>query len=76
MSGDDPAQPAAGPADVPDLPEGLTIAIAPDGTVQIHAQCQPGERPEDCEAKVRFLIEALGVPEEGVETTIDPVPPG
>jgi len=70
--GDAEAPPSgASDDDAPPLPDGITIAIAPDGTVRIHAQCQPGERPEDCEAKVRFLIEALGVPQDGVETTIE-----
>ena len=63
----------AGPPPPPDhaLPDGITIAIDPDGTVRIHAQCQPGERAADCAAKVRFLIDALGVPQDGVETTIE-----
>jgi hypothetical protein len=62
----------------PEIPDGIEIQIGPDGTVRIHAACQPGESPEDCAEKVRFLVEALGLPEDGVETTLRPpdTPPG
>jgi hypothetical protein len=58
-------QPA--PADAEDL----EVSILPDGRVQIHARCRPGEDPSQCELRVKALVEALGVPEEAVVREIE-----
>lgn len=50
--------------------EGLEVEIRPDGIVRIHAQCRPGQDPAECEARVRDLIDALGIPADGVETVV------
>lgn len=51
--------------------EDLEVSILPDGRVQIHARCRPGEDPSQCELRVKALVEALGVPEEAVVREIE-----
>jgi hypothetical protein len=51
--------------------EGIDIDILEDGTVRLHAVCAPGEDPRDCARKVRFLVEALGLPVDKVVTDIE-----
>ncbi len=36
------------------------ITVEDDGTVQLHARCQPGDDEEACAERMRFLVEALG----------------
>lgn len=59
------------PEDAPAGAEDLEVSILPDGRVQIHARCRPGEDPSQCELRVKALVEALGVPEEAVVRKID-----
>ena len=57
----------------PDGPsEELEVSILPDGRVQIHARCRPGEDPSHCELRVQAFVEALGVPLEAVVRKIAP----
>ncbi len=58
----------AQPADL-DL-EGIDIDILENGTVRLHATCQPGQDPRECARKMRFLVEALGIPMESVVTDL------
>ena len=60
-----PQQPSA------DDLEGIDVDILEDGTVRLHAVCRPGEDPRDCARKVRFLVEALGIPIDSVVTDIE-----
>lgn len=55
--------------------EGIDVDILEDGTVRLHAVCRPGEDPRECARKVRFLVEALGIPMEGVVTDIEQAAP-
>jgi len=63
----EPAREAATPAGAEDL----EVSILPDGRVQIHARCRPGEDPSQCELRVKALVEALGVPDEAVVRKIE-----
>jgi hypothetical protein len=66
--------------------EGIDIDILEDGTVRLHTTCQPGQDPRECARRLRFLVEALGIPVDRVVTdlTVDgstraapaPTPPG
>lgn len=58
----------------PEELEGIDVDILEDGTVRLRAVCKPGEDPRDCARKVRFLVEALGIPMEGVVTDIEQAP--
>lgn len=69
MSDGGPSNPSP---DDPTAMEGIDIDILEDGTVRLHATCQPGQNPEECAARVEFLVEALGIPLEGVVTEISP----
>lgn len=75
VPGDGPG--ASASAD-PGLPaaddEAIEIDIAADGTVRIHARCLPGQDPAECAERVRFLVESLGIPQEGVVTEISEEP--
>ncbi len=80
MPSNEEAPADAGAAFIPeDDPEGATpagaedleVSILPDGRVQIHARCRPGEEPSQCELRVKALVEALGVPEEAVVRHIE-----
>ncbi|MGE0709243.1 MAG: hypothetical protein AB7N76_34390 [Planctomycetota bacterium] len=51
----------------------LEVEVLPDGRVRIHARCRVGQDPAECAARVRALVEALGVPEDVVETAIEEV---
>lgn len=50
--------------------EGIDVDILPDGTVRLHAKCQPGQDPAECAARIQFLVDALGLPSEGVVTEV------
>lgn len=52
--------------------EGIEIDIRPDGTVHLHTACRVGEDPAACRERLRFLVEALGIPLEGVVTEVAP----
>ena len=56
-----------------DAPEDddLEIEVLPDGRVRIHARCRVGQDPAECEARVRALAEAIGVPADVVEPAIE-----
>lgn len=54
--------------------EGIDVDILEDGTVRLHAVCRPGEDARECARKVRFLVEALGIPVEQVVTDITKPP--
>lgn len=72
MPAEEEAPADAGAAFVPeDASEDLEVSILPDGRVQIHARCRPGEDPSQCELRVKALVEALGVPEEAVVRQIE-----
>jgi hypothetical protein len=52
--------------------QGIEIDILEDGTVRLHARCQPGQDPAECEQRVQFLVDALGLPPDGVKTEVSP----
>lgn len=57
------------PSDLGD-PEDVEIVLLPDGRVRLHAVCKPGQDPAECEARIQSVVEALGVPIEGVERVV------
>ena len=50
--------------------EDVEIVLLPDGRVRLHAVCKPGQDPAECEARIQAVVEALGVPVEGVERVV------
>jgi len=50
--------------------EGIDVDIMEDGTVRLHAACQPGEDPERCRERIQGLVEALGLPLDAVVTDV------
>ena len=61
-----PVQPDTGEQDL----EGIDVDILEDGTVRLHATCAPGQDPRECARKIRFLVEALGIPMDRVVTDL------
>jgi len=57
------------PSDLGDH-EDVEIVLLPDGRVRLHAVCKPGQDPAECEARIQAMVEALGVPAEGVERVV------
>lgn len=53
--------------------EGIDIDILEDGTVRLHTKCGPGDDPRACARRVRFLVEALGLPLDDVVTDVEVV---
>lgn len=70
-----PPAPAEGPEQPDDASaldmEGIEIDIRPDGTVHLRTACRVGEDPAACRERLRFLVEALGIPLDGVVTEVD-----
>jgi hypothetical protein len=60
----------AQPGQEPDF-DGIDVDILDDGTVKLHTKCKPGQDPRECARKVRFLVEALGLPVDRVVTDVE-----
>ncbi len=54
----------------PEALEGIQIDILDDGTVRLHTSCRPGDDPARCRERLQFLVDALGIPVEGVVTEV------